>query len=67
MRIPKFNPRGAKPWMLKSPLLARLYLLALLPIAPFIYATVILWENRLDFSELSVMTKAIFLPWEQKP
>ena len=53
--------------MLKFPLLARLYLLALLPIAPFIYAAVILWENRQDFSELGVMTKAIFLPWEQKP
>ena len=67
MIIPKFNPKGAKPWMLKFPLLARLYLLALLPIAPFIYAAVILWENRHDFSELGVITKAIFLPWEPKP
>jgi hypothetical protein len=67
VRIPKFNPKGAKPWMLKFPLLVRLYLLALFPFAPFIYAAVILWENRKDFSELSVMTKAIFLPWEQKP
>lgn len=53
--------------MLKFTFLARLYLLALLPFAPFIYAAVILWENRHDFSELGVITKAIFLPWEQKP
>lgn len=67
MKIPKFNPKGSKPWMLKFPVLARLYLLALLPFAPFIYAGVILWENRQDFSELGVMVRAIFLPWEQKP
>lgn len=67
MKIPKFNPKGAKRWMLKFPMLARLYLLALLPVAPIIYAAVILWENRRDFAELRVMVQAIFLPWEQKP
>lgn len=51
--------------MLRLPLLARLYLLVILPFTPLIFAALILWENRRDFSEIGVIIKAIFLPWEQ--
>lgn len=64
MKIPTFNPKGIKPWMLKYPLLARLFLLLVLPVAPFVFAGAILWENRGDFSEIISMAKAVFLPWK---
>lgn len=64
MKIPTFNPKGIKPWMLKYPLLARLLLLLVLPVTPFVFAGAILWENRGDFSEIISMAKAVFLPWK---
>lgn len=67
MKIPTFNPKGIKPWMLKYPLLARLVLLLVLPVAPFVFAGAILWENRRDFSEIISVAKAVFLPWKVSP
>lgn len=66
MNIPKFDNRNIKPWMKRNPFLARAFLLALLPIAPLIYASVILLENRRDFREIGEMIRAIFLPWKHK-
>lgn len=66
MNIPKFDNRNMKPWMRRHPFLARIYLLSVLPVAPFIYAAVILFENRQDFSELKDIALAIFLPWKNK-
>lgn len=66
MNIPKFDNRNMKPWMKRHPFLARIYLLLVLPVAPFIYAAVILFENRQDFGELKDMAHAIFLPWKNK-
>lgn len=63
MKIPTFDASNNKKWMIKHQLLARLYLLAMLPISPLIYASVILWNNRDGFSEIPMMAKAIFLPW----
>ena len=66
MNIPKFDNRGMKPWMKRHPLLARAFLLSVLPLAPFIFAAVILYENRCDFREIGEMVHAIFLPWKSK-
>lgn len=66
MNIPKFDNRNMKPWMRRHPFLARIYLLSVLPVAPFIYAAVIIFENRQDFSELKDIARAIFLPWKNK-
>jgi len=67
MNIPTFNPRGVRPWMIKYRLAARLFCLAMLPIAPFVYAAAILWQNRSDFSEMKLLAQAAFLPWRKKP
>ncbi|BBP60380.1 hypothetical protein [Pseudomonas sp. St316] len=67
MRIPTFNPRGIRPWMTKYPLAARAFCLAMLPVAPFIFAAAILWQNRSDFAEMSMLARAAFLPWRKKP
>ena len=61
----KFNPRGIKPWMIRRPLLARIYLLVLLPVMPILFAGAVLWQNRSDFSEITRACEAIFLPWEK--
>jgi len=61
----KFNPRGARAWMIRRPWLARLYLLALLPFMPIIFSGAILWQNRRDFREIREAVSAIFLPWEK--
>ena len=65
MRVPKFNPKGIKPWMRKRPWLARLFCLAVLPISPLIFAAAILWENRDGFSEIKELVQAAFLPWSK--
>lgn len=67
MRIPKFNPRGVRPWMINHPLAARAFCLAILPLSPFIYGVAILWENRSGFSEIKMLAEAALLPWEEKP
>ena len=61
----KFNPRGIKPWMIRRPWLARLFLLALLPCMPIIFSVAILWQNRRYFREIREAVSAIFLPWEK--
>lgn len=61
----KFNPRGARFWMIRHPWLARLYLLVLLPFMPIIYSVAIIWQNRRDFREIRIAVSAIFLPWEK--
>ncbi|MBA6134840.1 hypothetical protein [Pseudomonas juntendi] len=61
----KFKPRGIKPWMIRRPWLARVFLLVLLPLTPLIFAVAVLWQNRRDFSEIALICEAIFLPWEQ--
>ncbi|MFG0540201.1 hypothetical protein ACF8EA_08340 [Pseudomonas sp. YQ_5] len=61
----KFNPRGIKPWMIRCPWLARIYLLVLLPVMPVLFAGAVLWQNRRDFSEIARACEAIFLPWEK--
>jgi len=67
MNIPAFNPKGIRPWMLKYPLATRAFCLAMLPVAPFVFAVVILWENRSGFAEMKMLAKAAFLPWRAKP
>lgn len=67
MNIPTFTPKGIHPWMIKYRLAARLFCLLMLPIAPFLFAAVILWENRCDFREVKLLAKAAFLPWSEKP
>ena len=52
--------------MIKYPLAARAFCLAMLPVAPFIFAAVILWENRSGFAEMKMLAKAAFLPWKVK-
>ena len=66
MNIPKFDNRNMKPWMKRHPFLARIFLLSVLPVAPFIFAASILWENRRDFQEIGEIVHAIFLPWKNK-
>lgn len=66
MKVPTFNPRGIRPWMIKYPILARLFCLVMLPISPFVFAAAILWEHRDDFSEMKMLVKAAFLPWRSK-
>ena len=61
----KFKPRGIKPWMIRRPLLDRIYLLVLLPVMPILFAGAVLWQNRSDFSEIARACEAIFLPWEK--
>ncbi|WP_172402823.1 hypothetical protein [Pseudomonas putida] len=61
----KFKPSGIKPWMIRHPWLARIYLLALLPFMPIIFSVAILWQNRRDFREIREAVSAIFLPWEK--
>lgn len=61
----KFNPRGIKPWMIRRPWLARLFLLSILPVMPLIFVVAVLWQNRSDFSEIARACEAIFLPWEK--
>ncbi len=61
----KFNSRGIKPWMIRRPWLARIYLLALLPVMPLMFAAAVLWHNRDEFSEIARACEAIFLPWEK--
>ncbi|OOW06644.1 hypothetical protein MF6396_03070 [Pseudomonas sp. MF6396] len=61
----KFNPRGIKPWMIRLPWLARMYLLTILPVMPLIFAAAVLWQNRRDFSEIARACEAILLPWEK--
>ena len=67
MNIPAFNPKGIRPWMIKYPLVARAFCLAMLPVAPFVFASVILWENRRDFAEIKKLAEAALLPWRSKP
>ncbi|WP_278929603.1 hypothetical protein [Pseudomonas qingdaonensis] len=61
----KFKPRGIKPWMIRRPWLACMYLLTILPVMALIFAAVVLWQNRRDFSEIARACEAIFLPWEK--
>jgi hypothetical protein len=61
----KFNPRGIKPWMIRLPWLARMYLPTILPVMPLIFAAAVLWQNRRGFSEIARACEAIFLPWEK--
>ncbi len=67
MKIPTFNPKGIRPWMLKHRFAARVFCLAILPVAPLLFAAAILWENRRDFGEMKMLVKAAFLPWRAKP
>ncbi|EZI22893.1 MULTISPECIES: hypothetical protein [Pseudomonas] len=66
MNIPTFNPKGIRPWMIKYQFAARVYCLVMLPISPFIFGAVILWENRRDFAEMKKLAEAAFLPWRAK-
>ncbi|MFL1495072.1 hypothetical protein [Pseudomonas antarctica] len=67
MKIPTFNPKGIRPWMIRFPVTARVFCLVMLPLAPFIFAAVILWENRSGFAEMKMLAKAAFLPWKVRP
>lgn len=67
MNIPTFNPKGIRPWMIKYRFAARIFCLVMLPVAPFVFAAAILWANRSDFSEMKMLVKAAFLPWESIP
>lgn len=64
MKIPRFDARHNKPWMIKHQVVARLFLLLMLPISPCIFAAAILWVNRDGFGEIPMIIKAIFLPWK---
>lgn len=67
MNIPTFNPKGIRPWMIKYRFAARIFCVVMLPLAPFVFAAAILWENRGDFSEMKMLIKAAFLPWKLTP
>ena len=67
MKIPRFNPRGIRPWMIRRPWLARIACLVSLPFLPFIFAVAVMWQNRGDFAEIGQVVRAIFLPWEKRP